>query len=675
MVKLPGNRSEFEAVTVKEAPQEVITSLVALYRQGDLASVVAQAQSLVMQFPHAFVLYNILGGAYKGLGEIELATQAFKKTTELKPNYPEGYTNLGACLKAEGKLEEAISAYKSAISLNPNHAVAYNNLGNVMKEKGDLEGALTALNKAILVKADYVEAHNNRGTVLQDQGKLDEAIASYNQALSLKPDYAEAWSNLGNAIQEQGKLEEAIQAYKHCLSINPNYDLVRASLLYGQAQICDFEELDKQRLLLSRLGILEQYIAPFDVLCIEDSPERHLLRSEVLAKDKFAQSALPFVSKSLENARRIRIGYFSADFGEHPVSYLLAGVLEKHNREQFEIFGYSISGTREGTLRQRLIKSFDVFDDVSEMNDKDVALLARQDEIDIAIDLNGYTENSRTRIFAYRAAPIQINYLGYPGTMGAEFIDYIIADRNLIPLENEMYFSEKKIYLPNTYMPTDDTRRLCERSISRREFGLPEDGFVFCCFNNNYKITSAEFDIWMRLLHNVEGSVLWLRRSNKLSEANLVREAQKRNIAPSRIIFADRVPIEEHLARHKLADLFIDTFAFNAHTTVTEALWSGLPVVTKFGKGFAARVAGSLLNAIGLPELVTTNERDYEALILRLATDPSELLKVREKLALHRLSQPLFDTEKYTRHLEEGFTGVYKNYSDGKDPETIFVCQ
>jgi predicted O-linked N-acetylglucosamine transferase (SPINDLY family) len=287
--------------------------------------------------------------------------------------------------------------------------------------------------------------------------------------------------------------------------------------------------------------------------------------------------------------------------------------------------------------------------------------------------LTGYTKNSRSGVFAYRAAPMQINYLGYPGTMGANFIDYIIADPILIPSDSQKHYNEKIIQLPNSYMPTDNTRIFSERELTRLEMGLPEQGFVFCCFNNNYKISPTEFDVWMRLLLKVEGSVLWLRKSNKWSEGNFCKEAKSRGIDPSRLIFADRVPMDEHLARHRLADLFLDTFAFNAHTTATEALWAGLPVVTKLGQGFAARVAGSLLTAIELPELITETEMEYEALILDLATNPQRLAAIKQKLAANRLSKPLFNTELFTKHLEDGYQRAYRQYFDGKEPEAIYV--
>ena len=347
--------------------------------------------------------------------------------------------------------------------------------------------------------------------------------------------------------------------------------------------------------------------------------------------------------------------------------------MEQHNRDEFEVFGYSLHGNQQDELGPRLINSFDRFVDVQNMSDKDVAHKVRQDGIDIAIDLNGYTQYSRTEIFAYRAAPIQINYLGFPGTTGTDFIDYIVADRYIIPPENQKYFSEKVLYLPNTYMPTDNGRELSERHITRRDMGLPEDAFVFCCFNNNYKITSSEFDIWMRLLNKVEGSVLWLRPSNKWAELNIKKEAQKRKVDPERIMFAGKVPMDEHLARHKLADLFIDTFAFNAHSTAAEALWAGLPLVTKAGQGFAARVAGSLVKAIGLPELITESEEEYEALALKLATHPEHLAQIKTKLASNLLTQPLFDTEQYTKHLETAYQMAYRRYFNAQEKEHIFV--
>ena len=422
-----------------------------------------------------------------------------------------------------------------------------------------------------------------------------------------------------------------------------------------------------------KIGTTNEAVTPFALLTFEDCPQRHKKRSEIYSKNNFLQKPLPFNFKIKEIDEPIRIGYFSSDFKEHPVAYLIAKVLEKHDRNQFKVYGYTIKKTKEDSLYKRLVKSFDVFKDISHLSDEEAALLAREDGIDIAIDLNGYTQNSRTGVFAYRTAPIQINYLGYPGTLGTNFIDYIIADYTLIRESSQDFFSEKLIYLPDSYMPTDNTRKISNKPMTRNEVSLPEDSFVCCCFSKNYKIISVEFNIWMPLLVKVKASVLWLRKSNEWAEKNLKLEAKKRNIDPSRIIFAERASMEDHLARYRLADLFVDTFNFNAHTTASEALWAGLPVVTKAGNGFATRVAGSLLNAIDCSELITESKEEYEALILELATNPEKLLKIKKKIASNRQSKPLFNTELYTKNLERAFIKAYQLYAYKKKNETIII--
>ena len=354
--------------------------------------------------------------------------------------------------------------------------------------------------------------------------------------------------------------------------------------------------------------------------------------------------------------------------------YLAAKIFEKYDRKKFEIYVYSFGlSTNDDEVRQNLINSVNNFKDVINLSEKDIALLARKDNIDIAVDLKGYTKNARTGIFAYRAAPIQINYLGYPGTLGADFIDYIIADPIIIPFDQRHNYSEKIIYLPYTYQPNDNLRKISNKNFNKTEMKLPINGFIFCCFNNSYKISLNEFKIWMRLLKKIKGSVLWLIKSNKWAEHNLLNEAQKLGVENDRIIFADLLTHSDHLARYKLADLFLDTFNYNAHTTASDALWSGLPVVTKIGHAFPARVTASLLNAVGLPELVVKSEIDYENLILELATSPTKLLKIKEKLIINRLSKPLFDSELYNKHLEEGFEQVYQNNLKGKKIKTIYI--
>ena len=346
-----------------------------------------------------------------------------------------------------------------------------------------------------------------------------------------------------------------------------------------------------------------------------------------------------------------------------------------HNKNDFEIFAYSFGPDQNDKIRSRFKNAVDFFYDVKDSSDREIALLAQKDKLDIAIDLKGYTANSRSGIFAYGAAPIQISYLGYPGTSGASFIDYIIADKVIIPKQNKLFYSEEIIYLPNSYQANDNSRVISNTLISKSEEGLPEKGFVFCSFNSNYKISSNEFDVWMRLLSKIDGSVLWLLKSNKWAEINLKKEAEKRGLDGNRLIFAKKVPQSYHLARHCLADLFLDTFKCNAHTTASDALWAGLPLITKMGKGFPSRVAGSLLNAIGLPELITQTVEEYEKLALDLANDSNHINLIKEKIIKNRLIKPLFDTELFTIHLESGYQQVYRNYLNGKSPETIYITK
>jgi len=622
-----------------EPSQKQIDEVVGLYNQGQFEGALEKAKLLTNLFPKAIIIHNIQGAANAALQEYDAA----------------------------------INSYKQAIKIRPDYADTYSNMGNALKNKSELDAAIDSYKQAIKIKPDYTEAYYNMGNALRKKGELDAAIDSYQQAIKIKSDYTEAYYNMGLALKDKGTLDAAIDCFKQALKITPDYEVAQAHRLHHQAHICDWAAIERDREVIPKIGTLTQSIDPFVVLALEDVPERHRLRSQIFAKSKFKQNRLPLPTRPTQRPKRLRIGYFSPDFKGHPVAYLMAKLIETHDRDCFEVYGYSIGTAADDEMRRRLIEGFDVFDDVGGMSDIDVALLARQDKIDIAIDLTGYTQDNRTEIFAYRAAPIQINFLGYPGTMGVNFIDYIIADQNLIPAESQKYYSEKPIYLPHAYMPTDNTRRISTNPITRSEMGLPEHGFVFCCFNNNYKISALEFDIWMRLLLKIEGSVLWVRKSNKWSETNFCKEAQKRGVDPYRIVFAGKLPMEEHLARHKLADIFLDTFAFNAHTTATEALWAGLPVVTKLGKGFAARVAGSLLTAIDMPELITDTEEEYEKLILELATNPEQLASIKQKLANNLSSKPLFNTELFTKHLEDGYRQAYQHYFHGKKPKPIYV--
>ena len=692
-----------------DPPQDQVDALIALYAQGRFDLILQQAEALARAFPRSFAPWQLLGAARFGLGQREQAAHAFRQACALKPDHAPAHNNLGAALYAQGKLEEAIAAYRRAIALKPDHADAHNNLGAALFGQGQLEEAIAAHRRAIALAPDhadahtnlgvaltaqgqleeaiaahqraiaiapgYAEAHSNLGNALHAQGRLEEAIAAYRRAIALKPGYADAHSNLGNVLHDQGQLDQSIAAYQRALAINPDNAPAEADLLHLWSQTCDWQHLGHMHEACGRLGISTKAVPPFALLSAEDNPARQLARAQTWASERYRNPPLHLPTASPARSGRLRVGYFSADFHDHATLFLMSGLLREHDQDQFEIFSYSYGRTRTGESRTLAQNAVRHFFDVADMPDRAVVELARSHGLDIAIDLKGYTQDTRSGLFQFRVAPIQINYLGYPGSMGAGFIDYIVADPILIPDSHRPFYTERVIYLPHSYQPNDDQRAIAPQQMTREELGLPRDAFVLCCFNSNYKIGQPEFDIWMRLLGKIEHGVLWLITSNAQAQANLRREAAARGIDPARLVFAAGLPVAQHLARHRHADLFVDTFHYNAHTTASDALWAGLPVVTKAGQQFAARVAASLLHAVGLPELVTTTEDAYEALILDLATNPAKLDAVRQKLSANRLTQPLFDTKRYARNFEAGLRKVHDLHASGRGPEDIVLAE
>ena len=418
----------------------------------------------------------------------------------------------------------------------------------------------------------------------------------------------------------------------------------------------------------------EKVINPFPLLALNDDALLHKKSSEIYIQSRYPFNPVLEPILKRPQSQKIRVGYFSADFHNHATGYLMAELFELHDKSQFELVGFSFGPIVNDEMRQRLEKSFDQFIEIGKKSDLEVAKLSRDLNIDIAVDLKGFTQDARTGIFAHLAAPIQVNYLGYPGTLGADYIDYIIADKTLISPELQSYYSEKVIYLPNSYQVNDRKRLISDRQFTKQELGLPENRFVFCCFNNNYKILPVTFEGWIRILKAVEGSVLWLLQDNSWAVENLKKEAEKQGIAPDRLVFAKLLPLPEHLARHRLADLFLDTFPCNAHTTTSDALWTGLPVLTLMGSTFASRVAASLLNAVGLPELVTTNQADYEVLAIELAKSPKKLADIKLKLARNRLTTPLFDTPLFTKNLEAAYIKMMERYQADLQPDHVFIA-
>ena len=606
--------------------------------------------------------------------DLETAERYLNQALVLESNNPHTLRLLGVVAAQKNEYEKAITLFLASIQAFPENAVTHSNLGNVYTRLRQFDRALSAYEQAALLDPEDPETWSNTGIVFFELKRFEEAVALYDKALSLDPHYAEALCNKGNGLNELKRYEEAIACYEKALSINPNIDWAPGVWMYLKLKISAWENLEaNNQVLQAKIAAGEKIIQPFPLLALSDDPLLHRQASAIFAYYQYpANHALGPIAK-YPQGNKIRIGYFSADFHNHATGYLMAELIELHDKQQFECIGISFGPWHQDQMQLRLKQSFDQLIDASALSDIQIAQLARELKIDIAIDLKGYTQHCRTGIFAYRAAPIQVSYLGYPGTMAADYMDYLIADKVLIPQSSQSAYSEKIVYLPNSYQANDRKRVISDIGFSKAQLGLPEQGFVFCSFNNNFKILPATFESWMRILKAVEGSVLWLFEDNDLVVQNLKDEAFRQGVDKSRIVFAKKMPLEEHLARHRLADLFLDTLPYNAHTTASDALWAGLPVLTLMGQSFASRVAASLLSAMHLPELITTSLPDYEALAIELAQNRQKLAVLKQKLATNRLTTPLFDTPQFTKGLEQAYIQMYERYQADMSTDTIVI--
>jgi protein O-GlcNAc transferase len=656
---------------------------VALQQQGSRDQAEAAYRDILRQGPNRFVYVN-LGALLQEQGRLDEALAAFDAALALDPAYTEAHFNRGVVLAQQGRPEQAVEAYSAAVRLRPDYVEAATNAAIALQELGRLDEAAAAFEHAAKLSPGAAEPHNNRGIALLARGQPIEAVTAFQRALALKPDYAEAFYNLGNAWRELGKPEGAIAAYGQALRLRPDDADAFAQLAYQRWRACDWSDYDADQQKMRDLVRQGTRVPPFFLLATNASPAEQLACARRWV-EPFARAApklparspsplptLPRLRGREREGERIRLGYLSADFHQHATAHLAAELFERHDRARFEVFAYSYGPDDGSTMRRRLEGAFEHFVDIRPLSHTQVAHRIRADAVDILIDLKGHTLNARTAMLAARPAPIQVNYLGYPGTMGADFIDYIVADRIVAPPEQQGFFTEQFVMLPGCYQPSD-TQRAAAPPTSRRDCGLPAEGFVFCCFNNSYKITRAFFETWMRLLKRVPGSVLWLLESNELARRNLRREAEQRGVDPDRLVFAPIRPIGEHLARHRHADLFLDTLPCNAHTTANDALWAGLPVLTCAGATFAGRVAASAVAAAGVPELITPSLAAYEQLALDLARTPARPRELRERLEKNRATAALFDIAAYVRNLESAFTRMWERWRAGEPPAVFAI--
>jgi predicted O-linked N-acetylglucosamine transferase (SPINDLY family) len=678
-----------------------------LHQAGNLAEAARLYDEVLKAEPQRFDALYPLGIAYLQRGQFAQAERALAQAAQVNATAAEPHAAHGAALSQLGRHSEALAAYDRAIALKPGHASVWSNRGNALLQLQRFADAVTSYDRALGLKPDYTDAWRHRGLALTLMDRTDEALASFDKAIALKksdtgalqdkanllmrlhrhaeaeaifakaialqPANADLHYNRANALSILKQYGESIAECRTTLAIDADYPYARGILIHDMLQCCDWRALDDEKANISTaLAAGKRVLSPFNHKALSDSPQAQLRCARVWVANEKPAGLIPFALKTRREGR-IRLAYLSGDLNASAVATAMAGVFEHHDKSRFETIAISFGTPAQTPMRMRLEKSFDRFIDMRDRSDDAIATAIREMDIDIAVDLMGYTGECRSWILARRPARLQVNFLGFPGTMGAAHIDYIVADATVVPRDSEQHYAEKIAYLPDCYLPHDATRAIADAP-SRREAGLPDKGLVFASFNNTYKFTPAMFDIWMRVLRAVPGSVLWLPKSHPAALTNLLREAEARGVAADRLVFAPLVESSEaHLARFRLADLFLDTLPYNAHSTTMDALWAGLPVLTCKGESFQARVAASLLTAAGLPELIASSAAEYEAMALHFAQAPEALAAIKEKLARNRQHAPIFDTGRFTRHLESAFMQMWKRYSQGERPATFTV--
>ena len=606
-------------------------------------------------------------------GQYQEAIDSIKLLNESYPNVPLLFNLIGACYKSLGQLKAAAQMFETAVGIKPDYAEALKNLGITLDDLGQLDGAVKCFEKAIIADTNYVDAHYNLAITLKKLGLLDAAVKSYENVLTINPNFAEAYSNLGNVLRNLNYREKALECFLRAYELKPNMDFLFGDILNSTMHLCFWDSLQElEEELIQKIKNNEKAAIPFHLMPLIDDPALLRSNTEVFVSKVHPKSNILSQIENHPKHQKIRIGYFSADFRKHPVAYLTAELYEVHNRSHFEIHAFSFGKETNDEMNLRIKAGVDHFHDVHSMTHKEIAELARSLEIDIAVDLTGHTAEARTDVFAMSAAPIQLSYIGYLGTMGADYYDYLVADPIMIPKESQKYYVEKIVYLPS-FQVNDSKDLPPDITLTRKDVGLPDKGFVFCCFNNTYKFTPTTFDSWARILKAVDDSVLIIFANNELSKANLTKEIKKRDIDSDRLIFGDSVSRPEYLARFRVADLFLDTQPCNAGTTASDALRMGLPLLTLKGQSFNSREAASILNSANLPELITNSPEEYESLAIELATNPEKMKAIKDKLASNLSTAPLYDTKLFTKNLESAYTQMYEKYHNGLEPDHIYV--
>ena len=608
-------------------------------------------------------------------GKFDDGLRAIDRALAVNPNAAGAHLNRGNLLRAVNRPEDALASFDAALALDPTLLGAVNNRGNVLWQLGRGEEAVAAFERVLRHVPNQPDALLNIGRSLAGLQRYAEAYAYYDKLLAQDPNNFACLYNYGAALEAEGKPDDAVIKYKRAHALNPGHFGAAYATLIGQMRVCDW--IDWTALVdnvVAGVRAGKTGLGPLNFMLISDSPEDHRRCAELWTQAQHPPSPTPLWQGERYVHDRIRVAYLSSDFREHATSYLAAGLFERHDRSRFEVTAISNCEATDNAMRHRLRRAFEHFIDVPGKSDREVALMLREREIDIVVDLNGHTVGSRTAALAMRPAPVAVNYLGFPGTMGAGYVDYILADKWTIPDEQKTFYKEQVVRLPDCYQVNDARRHVAERVPTRAEEGLPERGFVFCAFERSNKITPPYFDAWMDLLKEIPGSVLWLRDTSSAAVGNLRREANKRGVVAERLVFAPLAAQADHLARHVHADLFLDTAPYNAHTTASDALWMGVPVLTCLGGSFPSRVAASVLSAAGMAELIAMSMADYRARALMLARNPGELAAIKAKIVRGRATMPLIDTERFTRHVETAYIAMWERAQRGQAPAAFDVA-
>ena len=644
---------------------------VLLAQKGQLEeALILLDQALAVSPRHEGVLTN-RGLAMHQLGRYESALSDFECALDISSDNALNYYNRGNTLQELKQYQAALQSYDKAIALDPQNAEAFNGRGVIHEKLKQYESALKEYLSSININNSYATAHFNLANILRKAKHINASLAYYQRAHELNPQHVETIINRANTLRSLKQYGSALQDYQKALALDPHAEFVPGMALHLKMMMCDWNNYDADLHNLSTLISNGQAASePFPVLSLLDSLQLQLQISRIYQAIKFKGIEQLSLPAPANRQNKIRIGYFSADFRDHPVSYLLVELFERHDRSRFETFAFSLGENTNDSMRNRLSKAFDHFIDVENASDSEIVNLSRSHEIDIAVDLGGYTAGARPEIFALRAAPIQVSYIGYLGTMGTGFIDYIVADKTLLPEESRQFYTEKIAYLPS-YQANPSDRKIAKKVFTRAELGISENAFVFCCFNNNYKITPPTFASWMNILRAVEGSVLYLYAENDWVQAHLENTVSAHGITKDRLIFGKRLPMPEYLARYQAADLFLDTFPYNAGTTTSDSLWAGTPVLTIMGETFASRMAASLLTAIDMPELITRSSQEYEALAIKIAQDKKLASGLKSKLQTNKLNTKLFNTSAFVQSLEALYTQMYQRHQAGLLPENL----